>query len=56
MRHYKAEGLIDKKNDRRMDDCIRYALVSGNKVWRRRLTASKPVLKAPLVSALAATI
>lgn len=26
-----SEGFIDKKNDRRMDDCIRYALVSGKK-------------------------
>ena len=26
-----SEGYIDKKNDRRMDDCLRYALVSGQK-------------------------
>lgn len=26
-----SEGYIDKKNDRRMDDCLRYALVSGKK-------------------------
>ena len=26
-----SDGYIDKKNDRRMDDCLRYALVSGKK-------------------------
>jgi len=26
-----SEGFIDKKNDRRLDDCLRYALVSGKK-------------------------
>lgn len=31
IRHFDSEGYIDKKNDRRLDDCLRYALVSGNK-------------------------
>ena len=30
-RNFDNEGYIDKKNDRRLDDCLRYALVSGNK-------------------------
>jgi 3-oxoacyl-[acyl-carrier-protein] synthase II len=25
------EGIVDKKNARRMDNCLQYALVSGNK-------------------------
>lgn len=29
--NYSSEGYIDKKNDRRLDDCLRYALVSGHK-------------------------
>ena len=29
-----SEGYIDKKNDRRMDDCLRYALVSGKKALK----------------------
>jgi 3-oxoacyl-[acyl-carrier-protein] synthase II len=31
IRNFDSEGYIDKKNDRRLDDCLRYALVSGNK-------------------------
>lgn len=31
IRDFDSTGYIDKKNDRRMDDCIRYALVSGKK-------------------------
>ncbi len=31
IRDFDSEGYIDKKNDRRLDDCLRYALVSGNK-------------------------
>ena len=31
IRNFDNEGYIDKKNDRRLDDCLRYALVSGNK-------------------------
>jgi len=30
-----SEGYIDKKNDRRMDDCLRYALVSGKKALQQ---------------------
>mmetsp|Transcript_4444 Transcript_4444/g.15889 ORF Transcript_4444/g.15889 Transcript_4444/m.15889 type:complete len:471 (+) Transcript_4444:112-1524(+) len=28
---FSSEGYIDKKNDRRMDDCIRYSIVAGKK-------------------------
>jgi len=31
IKNFDSEGYIDKKNDRRMDDCLRYALVSGQK-------------------------
>mmetsp|Transcript_3708 Transcript_3708/g.8901 ORF Transcript_3708/g.8901 Transcript_3708/m.8901 type:complete len:473 (+) Transcript_3708:73-1491(+) len=31
IKDFDSEGIIDKKNDRRMDNCLRYALVSGNK-------------------------
>ena len=29
--NFDNEGIVDKKNARRMDDCLQYALVSGNK-------------------------
>ncbi|XP_042418918.1 3-oxoacyl-[acyl-carrier-protein] synthase I, chloroplastic-like [Zingiber officinale] len=32
IRGFSSEGYIDGKNDRRMDDCLRYCLVSGKKV------------------------
>ena len=28
---FSSEGYIDKKQDRRLDDCLRYCLVSGKK-------------------------
>ena len=28
---FSSEGYIDGKNDRRLDDCLRYCLVSGKK-------------------------
>lgn len=31
IRGFSSEGYIDPKNDRRLDDCIRYCLVSGQK-------------------------
>jgi 3-oxoacyl-[acyl-carrier-protein] synthase II len=31
IRNFSSEGLIDPKNDRRLDDCLRYAIVSGKK-------------------------
>lgn len=31
IKNFDNEGLIDGKNDRRLDDCLRYALVSGKK-------------------------
>ena len=31
IRNFDNEGIVDKKNARRMDDCLQYALVSGNK-------------------------
>ncbi|XP_074578010.1 3-oxoacyl-[acyl-carrier-protein] synthase I, chloroplastic-like isoform X2 [Curcuma longa] len=31
IRGFSSEGYIDGKNDRRMDDCLRYCLVSGKK-------------------------
>ena len=31
IRDFDNEGIVDKKNARRMDDCLQYALVSGNK-------------------------
>lgn len=31
IRNFSNEGLIDGKNDRRLDDCLRYAIVSGKK-------------------------
>jgi 3-oxoacyl-[acyl-carrier-protein] synthase II len=31
IRGFTSEGYIDGKNDRRLDDCIRYCLVSGKK-------------------------
>ena len=31
IRDFDNEGFVDKKNARRMDDCLQYALVSGNK-------------------------
>jgi 3-oxoacyl-[acyl-carrier-protein] synthase II len=31
IRGFSSEGYIDGKNDRRLDDCIRYCLVSGKK-------------------------
>ena len=31
IRGFSSEGYIDGKNDRRLDDCIRYCIVSGKK-------------------------
>lgn len=31
IRGFKADGYIDGKNDRRLDDCLRYCLVAGKK-------------------------
>eukprot|EP00271_Cylindrocystis_brebissonii_P010627 TRINITY_DN26889_c0_g1_i1.p1 TRINITY_DN26889_c0_g1~~TRINITY_DN26889_c0_g1_i1.p1 ORF type:complete len:486 (+),score=85.42 TRINITY_DN26889_c0_g1_i1:228-1685(+) len=31
IKNFSVDGLIDGKNDRRMDDCIRYAIVAGKK-------------------------
>ncbi|RDX77412.1 3-oxoacyl-[acyl-carrier-protein] synthase I, chloroplastic, partial [Mucuna pruriens] len=31
IRHFSAEGYIDGKNDRRLDDCLRYCIVAGKK-------------------------
>jgi 3-oxoacyl-[acyl-carrier-protein] synthase II len=31
IRGFYSEGYIDGKNDRRLDDCLRYCLVSGKK-------------------------
>ncbi|CAH9113517.1 unnamed protein product [Cuscuta europaea] len=31
IRGFKSEGYIDGKNDRRMDDCLRYCIVAGKK-------------------------
>ncbi|KAL0321354.1 UNVERIFIED_CONTAM: 3-oxoacyl-[acyl-carrier-protein] synthase I, chloroplastic [Sesamum radiatum] len=31
IRGFKAEGYIDGKNDRRLDDCLRYCIVAGKK-------------------------
>ena len=31
IRHFSSEGYIDGKNDRRLDDCLRYSLVAGKK-------------------------
>lgn len=31
IRGFTSEGYIDGKNDRRLDDCLRYCLVSGKK-------------------------
>lgn len=31
IRGFSSEGYIDGKNDRRLDDCLRYCLVSGKK-------------------------
>ncbi|KAL6538705.1 3-oxoacyl-[acyl-carrier-protein] synthase I, chloroplastic [Orobanche gracilis] len=31
IRGFKSEGYIDGKNDRRLDDCLRYCLVAGKK-------------------------
>ena len=46
IRDFDNEGFVDKKNARRMDDCLQYALVSGNKrcwtpVWTRRRSVKK---------------
>lgn len=31
IRGFSAEGYIDGKNDRRLDDCLRYCIVAGKK-------------------------
>lgn len=31
IRGFKADGYIDGKNDRRLDDCLRYCIVAGKK-------------------------
>jgi 3-oxoacyl-[acyl-carrier-protein] synthase II len=31
IRNFSSEGYIDGKNDRRLDDCLRYGLVSGKR-------------------------
>ena len=31
IKNFSAEGYIDGKNDRRLDDCLRYCLVSGKR-------------------------
>ena len=31
IRNFSSEGYIDGKNDRRLDDCLRYCLVAGKK-------------------------
>ncbi|KAG8385314.1 hypothetical protein BUALT_Bualt03G0029900 [Buddleja alternifolia] len=31
IREFKSEGYIDGKNDRRLDDCLRYCIVAGKK-------------------------
>jgi 3-oxoacyl-[acyl-carrier-protein] synthase II len=32
IRGFSSEGYIDGKNDRRLDDCLRYCLISGKNV------------------------
>ncbi|MCD7455515.1 3-oxoacyl-[Datura stramonium] len=34
IRGFKAEGYIDGKNDRRLDDCLRYCIVAGKKLLK----------------------
>ena len=31
IKNFSSEGYIDGKNDRRLDDCLRYCLVSGKR-------------------------
>lgn len=31
IRDFSSEGYIDGKNDRRLDDCLRYCIVAGKK-------------------------
>ena len=31
IRNFSSEGYIDGKNDRRLDDCLRYCIVAGKK-------------------------
>ena len=35
IKNFSAEGYIDAKNDRRMDNCLRYAMVSGKKALKQ---------------------
>ncbi|PKA60869.1 3-oxoacyl-[acyl-carrier-protein] synthase I, chloroplastic [Apostasia shenzhenica] len=45
IRDFSSEGYIDGKNDRRLDDCLRYCLVSGKKALE---SAGLPVGSAAL--------
>ena len=35
IQNFSSEGYIDAKNDRRMDNCLRYAMVSGKKALQQ---------------------
>jgi 3-oxoacyl-[acyl-carrier-protein] synthase II len=47
IRGFSSEGYIDGKNDRRLDDCLRYCIVSGKKALEASGIAhgSKPMEK-----------
>lgn len=47
IRGFSSEGYIDGKNDRRLDDCLRYCIVSGKKALEAAGIAlgSKPMEK-----------
>jgi len=47
IRGFSSEGYIDGKNDRRLDDCLRYCIVSGKKALESAGIAlgSKPMEK-----------
>ncbi|PAN25333.1 hypothetical protein PAHAL_4G293400 [Panicum hallii] len=47
IRRFSSEGYIDGKNDRRLDDCLRYCIVSGKKALEAAGIAhgSKPMEK-----------
>lgn len=56
IRGFSAEGYIDGKNDRRLDDCLRYCIVAGKKALEHadlaadNLTKVSPFLRSILFS------
>lgn len=47
IRGFKSEGYIDGKNDRRLDDCLRYCIVAGKKALEHADLGADRIGKVP---------